>query len=191
MKKEERYAIVSGIIDGFMEPKKALEADIKSDLAKAFKLDGTKQREIRLGGRQVGTLYVAKTKPSIDVVDEAAYRKWLAKSGYVHEVRYINPDKLPIDEIEKRWPDAVYSVPEVTHPDVVRAGERIIDANTGEVVDGMAYVPEGIKYVGQRGCKWEDVRPMLEGMSLAELFDDVLALPAADVPIEEGDDGWY
>ena len=191
MEKEERYAIAAGIIDGFMGPMKQWESEMKDELAADYKANGTKQREIRLGGHQVGTLYVAKTKPSIEVTDERAYNAWLARNGYIEQVACINPDKLPIDEVAKLWPDAIYHVQHVTHPDVVRAGRNIVDTATGEVVGGMGYVPEGVKYVGKRGCKWDDVRPMLEDMSIAELFDDVLALPAFDVPMEGDGDGWY
>ena len=180
--------VLKALIGHLTEAKNNLESWTKADLIEAYRTDGVKQRAIIINGEQIGTQYVALTKPKAAVTNPEAYRKWLRANGYIEDVRCIDPSKLPLDEIAERWPEAIYTEPLVSEPEVAHVADYIVDASTGEVIDGMEWVPADVKYVAIKGCAYEDVRRLMGDSALLDLMD---APGGHFLPIgEEDGDGW-
>jgi len=171
MDKLTTLGVLKAIEGHIKDAKRVLEDDCKGELAAAYREHGTTQRDVVLDGAKVGTLYVAKEKAHIETTDTEAYRRWLEANGYVERVRAINVAKLPIDEVAERWPEAIYYEPLISEPEMARVAGHIIDTATGAVVDGVEWVPDGIKYVGLKGCQWEAVRPLMGDVQLVDLLD--------------------
>lgn len=190
MDKLTTLGIAKALEGHIKEARVTLETECKAELAEEYRKNGTKQREVQVDGVQVGTLYVAKDKAHTEVTDQDAYRRWLEANGYVDHVRAINPAKLPLDEVAKLWPEAIYNEALVSEPELARVAGHIVDAATGVVVDGVSWVPDGIKYVGLKGCAWDDVRPLLGDAQLVELLDGINERTLPIGTEELGGRGW-
>lgn len=131
-----------------------LEAEAKDEVLAGYIEDGTDRRSIIINGAKVGEIGLSynKAKPAIIPGRELEALVYLGDRGMTH----LEPNK----DWEKRF---------------TRAGSKVVDIDTGEVVEWAEWLPQTAKTAAIRGCKPQDVLDALgaklQGMPVAGLLE--------------------
>lgn len=150
---------------------KEARAEVDAELWSAYDEEGYKKKELRLNGETMGELILAMNKPHFEITDKSAFDEFALDYGLGYEQQSIKPEMmhraisllsevLSDDEIEQYIDREVIPYPSWDAP-LVRVGDNAVLSDSGLLVPGVSYVPETPKNTMIRGCKPEDVFPVV------------------------------
>lgn len=117
-----------------------LRAEFDCAIAELYDSTGAKSFDMKIGNATVGTVSVRKSKEheecSLSVTDQAAFEKWLLKTGLGHtEIVYSEDDVI-------RYFTNTGEMPEGANIDLMRIPEQItgttLRVDTNKVADALA-----------------------------------------------------
>lgn len=135
------------------------KVEFDSDMFDAYERGGYKTRDLKLGGKKVGTASLVMKPEGPVIVDRQRFNEWALENGLAYtEVKVV-----------KDWEKLC----------VIVDGVAVLKS-TGEEVPGVEIRGERPSHVMIRGCEPEDVMPIIQANP--SLFFDVIT----EVPLLEG-----
>lgn len=152
---DEELALLTAMSKTVGDAIKGAKADAQEALMDAFSADGTDRRAIMVGGAKVGEVGVSFTKPG-PAVKPGREREALEAAI---ELGIIDWSKVSAAFV-RGWESRFSQV-----------GGAVVEAQSAELCDWLAWEPSRPKSASVRGCKPGDVVPALK----AKLGDDGLS----------------
>lgn len=149
-----------------------VRADIDEEMIKQYVEDGTDRKSLKLGNVKVGTISIRMSKAGYQVTDREIFENYLLGAGYANKRYEIKPNASA--EVKKiledngidwhKYFDLHIEPTEALEKDLSIVGDCVVNTKTGEVVDGVAPMPERPIGTTIRGCKPEEVLPIALSM---------------------------
>lgn len=174
MNANEKLAVLTALKKAVDAQLKDVRAEADDGMREAYLDDGVEKKALKVGGQKVGELIVTFASDGFEVADKRAFEEFALDSGLATVKREIRPDMMEScikalgsvfepDVLEEAVLETV-----VLSPDWEKAMNRCCDAvsymDSGMVVPGVEYRPKLAKGTMVRGCKPEDVVPILRGL---------------------------
>jgi hypothetical protein len=147
-----RYALLKAFTEAIAAELDAEKATHKADLTARYDTEGVKSFDVKLpDGTKVAAISLAIPKASTEVTDTDALLKW-AEANAPHLVEVTEhpavAEHLVLVPAVEAWTEKVLDTKLVaellTHvKPVERTGGPVVDTDTGQIVDGVTYTPEG------------------------------------------------
>lgn len=149
-----------------------VRADIDEEMVKQYVEDGTDRKSLKLGNVKVGTISIRMSKAGYQVTDREIFENYLLGAGYANKRYEIKPFcqaevKKTLEDNGIDWHkyfDLHIEPTEALEKDLSIVGDCVVNTKTGEVVDGVAPMPERPIGTTIRGCKPEEVLPIALSM---------------------------
>lgn len=154
------------------ERMKEKRAEVDEQAKAAYLSEGITKRAIKLDGEKIGDYIVVQNKPSFEIMNQSEFEDFALTYGFASEKHFINPEYIerivelvqehfdPEEaekairtnvEIDSNWRDFM-----------TKTGEAVTFLDSGEIVPGVAYIPESYKGTQLRGCDPKDVFPIVQ-----------------------------
>lgn len=179
LKAEERLAVLTALQKTVKERLDEARAEVAGRMLEAWREDGVAKKALRLGGVKVGDLVVSVAPGSWEVSDQGAFEAFALDYGLARVERGLRPEwrQAAFDVLERELPEALEETVAVGG-DWRRAMTAVDGApcylDSGMAVPGIRWEPERARCVQVRGCRPEDVAPVLRalGRGVDELLSD-------------------
>lgn len=174
MTSEERFAVAQAVygLAGAMVKTKTpgnLRADMDAEALELYDAHGVKSKELRVGGRKVGTLSL-NVESMPQVCDAEAWRSWMLEEGFAVEREEVDLEAM--SEYERA---TLTALAKGINPRAVRRAfvevadwhKAVEHDGRGNAVDPDGCVVPGVRWVERvksttvRGCKAQDVAKAL------------------------------
>ncbi len=171
MKPTEQLAILTAIKKAVDERIKHVRTDVDDHLKDAYDDDGIEKIALKVGGIKVGEILVTYQAEGFAITDREAFNGFALDYGLGTIKRTIRPDMMEtcIKALESVFEPEVLA--EAVQDDVILSkdweksmtpcGGMVAFMDTGVVVPGMVHRPKAPKGTMVRGCKPDDVLPIL------------------------------
>ena len=163
-----------------------VRAEADAELLADYEDSGVTKRALKLGGIKVGDFIVALNQGVWTVTDEGAFLDFALSYGFASYATRIRPEwmyrakevlleELPeaieeYTELDRKWQDYIVNV--AGEPQFMQSGMR---------VPGLAFTGQTVKGTQARGCRPEDVVPIIRRLGGVDAL--LLGEPAAsDAP---------
>ena len=169
MRTTEKLALLTALQKMVKSALDDTRAEANEELLEAFEEDGVTKKALRLGGVKVGDFIVVMSTGKWRITDSAAFLDFALTYGFAREIRSIKSEYLNevLNHLEREFPEAL----EVTvEPDpkwenyVENVAGTPTYLDSGEVVPGIEFVGQTVKNTQVRGCKPEEVGPIIAKM---------------------------
>lgn len=174
MNNTEKLAVLTALEKAVKDRMKDVRSEADADLMDAYDENGYEKKAVKLNGQKVGEHIVTFRKEGYEITDRAAFEEFALDYGLAEQRRYIAPDFMEsaIKALEAAFEPEVLDGAIVT--EIVLSGdwelamERVGDAvcymDSNMVVPGVAYRPKEVKGTMLRGCRPEDVVPIISAL---------------------------
>lgn len=166
MKPTEKLAILTALKKAVDDELKNVREIANEELLDAYEDIGAEKLALKVEGQKVGDFIISFSKESYEITDQNALNEFALDYGFGKEVFEIKPEKYndAIAYIGAIAPDAVTKKVELSRD--WEKGITYIDGeccylDSGMVIPGIKYVPKMMKNTSVRGCKPEDVLPIM------------------------------
>lgn len=183
MKPAEKVAVLTALQKMVKAELDAARREADDDLLAAFDEDGVTKRALKIGGFKVGDHIVVLNSGQWSITDREAFEEFALTYGFATTERTIRPewmaraadlvaeeDPAGIEEsvkLDAKWQDYIANV----------AGTPTF-LDSGMAVPGLAFTGQTVKNTQVRGCKPEDVAPIIRQLG----GFDALLLPEQTEP---------
>lgn len=166
-----------------------VRAEADAELLAAYEDDGVTKKALRLGGVKVGDFVVVMNSGSWAVEDEEAFEDFALSYGFAEEERGVLPEwrARALEVLERELPEAISRTVKVSPKwqGLVRnVGGVPVYLDSGLEVPGLRFTGQTVKCTQARGCRPEDVAPIIRGMGGVDAL--LLGEPAEGAPALEG-----
>lgn len=176
MNTREQLVVLTAMDKVVKERIKQVRAEADESLMEAYEEDGFEKAALKLNGQKVGEHIVTFNKDGYDIVDKTLFGEFALDYGMATIVKTIKPHMAAkaaeIVEASVDNPDDFLDFNVVFNPDWELAMERVGDTvcymDSGLVVPGVEYRPKTVKGTMVRGCKPEEVMPVVSQMGGVE-----------------------
>lgn len=179
----EQLAVTMALKKFVTDAEKRIRSECDAELLEGYESKGYKKQELRLNGKTVGEFIVAMAKPGYVISDPEAFSEFGLSYGLAEERRSINPfmmeraieileEQLSPEEFEQFVKTETVPV-DGWEAGLNMVGDVVTYMDSGLTVPGVSYVPEHPKNTMVKGCKPEDVLPVVQQLGG---LDRVLAL---------------
>lgn len=183
MKPAEKVAVLTALQKMVKAELDVARREADDDLLAAFDEDGVTKRALKVGGFKVGDHIVVLNSGQWSISDREAFEEFALSYGFATVERTIRPewmaraidlvaeeDPAGIEEhvkLDPKWQDYVANV----------AGTATY-LDSGMAVPGLTFTGQTVKNTQVRGCKPEDVAPIIRQLGGI----DALLLPEQTQP---------
>ena len=169
----EQLAVLTALQKLVKQRLDAVRAEADAALVGDYDADGVTKKALKLGSAKVGEYLVVLSPASWAVSDPELFEDFALAYGFASARKSIKPERMhQALAILEREDESLLEVEVAVDP-----GWRKLITNTagvptlldsGEVVPGIELVPESIKCTQVRGCKPEDVIPIMQQLGGVE-----------------------
>jgi hypothetical protein len=170
----EKLAVLTTLEKLVKEEKAAVRAECDAEIAELCEAYGTEKIGLTLNGAKVGDFLIAFNPEGFTVVDREAFEEFALDYGLASVKRSIRPTMMhaAIKVLEGAM-DAEsvrdYVVEEVVvvgdwEEHLAYVGGRVLFADSGLEVPGVVFRPRSMNGTKVRGCKPQDVVPILQSL---------------------------
>lgn len=138
-------------------------------LLDSYESDGVVKKALKVGGIKVGDFMVVLTADDFAVVDAAAFEDFALSYGFASVSSVIRPERMAdaVAVLEEVAPEVLCE--EVTLQGdwkklLTNTGGVATFLDSGEPVLGVVVIPSRVKCTQVRGCKPEDVVPVVRAL---------------------------
>lgn len=170
----EKLAILTAAKKVLDERIKEVRASVDFEFAQQHETYGVEKIGLKVAGEKVGELILTYHKDGFTITDQEAFNDFALAYGLATTKRSIRPEMLgaAIKVIEGAVePDHIRDFVQeevIVSADwenyMVRAGDSVLFLDSGMEVPGVRYRPKVEKGTQVRGCKPEQVVPILQGL---------------------------
>lgn len=169
MKTTEQLAVLTALqkmVKGRLDEVRR-EAD--DDLLDAYDEDGVTKRALKIGGVKVGDHIVVMTTGTWEIEDSAAFEEFALDYGIGTIERSIKPEYIPrvLEILVCELPEAIEETVKLDpkwQSCLTNTGGVATFMDSGLRVPGVTYVGQQVKNTQVRGCKPEDVAPIIASL---------------------------
>lgn len=190
MRLNEELAVLTALQKLVKQRLDEVRAEADADLRAAFDDDGVTKRALKVGGMRVGDHIVVLTSSKWAVEDRAAFEDFALTYGFAEVVKSIKPECMAtaIGILECEMPEALAEEVKVDpkwedYIENVAGTPMFLDS--GEIVPGVRFTGQKFKNTQVRGCKPEDVAPILQQLGGVDAL--LLGEPNKQLTTSEGD----
>lgn len=174
MNVNEQLAVLTALKKAVDERLKEVRSGADEAMRDAYEEDGVEKKALKVCGEKVGELVVTFASDGYEASDRKAFEEFAVDYGLASVKRSIRPDMMDscIKALESVF-DAEVLEEAVRETVVVsadweksmsRVGDAVCYMDSGMVVPGVEYRPKLAKGTMVRGCKPDDVVPILRGL---------------------------
>ena len=186
MKLNEELAVLTALKTVVQERLDAVRDEADAAMCGDYIEDGVTKKALKVGGAKVGDYLVILTKGTWRVVDQKAFEDFALSYGFARVDKSIRPEYMGMaiemmEDVEGALEESVKV--DVKWPNFITNHEgRAYYMDSELEVPGLEWAPQRIKNTQVRGCKPEDVMPIVQqlGMTPAALLSD-----STDIDAEE------
>lgn len=166
MNNREKLAVLTAVEKGVKERIKEVREDADEEFRTLMESEGVDRCALMAAGANVGTMTAAYEKEGFEIDDRAAFEEWALCNGLASVKRSISPlyMEAALNIVARELPEAIRE-DTVLADDWEKAmdtvGDAVVAYGTTSVVPGVAFRPKAYKGTIVRGCKPEDVLPLL------------------------------
>ena len=174
MNVNEQLAVLTAIKKMVDERIKEVRADVDAEFYQQNEAYGVEKVGLKVAGEKVGEIILTYHKDGFSVTDQDAFEDFALTYGLATVKSIIRPEMVgaAIKVIEgaidpDHWRDFIKEEVVLAgdwEEKLTRAGDRVFLADSGLEVPGVAYRPKSVKGTQVRGCKPEQVAPILDGL---------------------------
>ena len=152
--KDEKLALFEAMNKKLKPELETLKGEAKLELMEAYREHGVDRKAILVDGQKVGEIGISYSTAKAVIVPgrEKEALEYLAEKGLV-------------EYVPKRGWEKAFS----------KAGDAVVDSDSGEICDFLYWEPSVAKTAAVRGCKpeavLEAIQPKLEGRSIMGLLE--------------------
>lgn len=166
MRATERVAVLTALQKAVRSALDDARAEADDELLSAYEADGVTKRALRLAGAKVGDHMVVLEKGCWEVCDRAKFEEFALDYGFAHEVKAVRPEYLAraIELLEEEEPEGVETSVKVDDKwdgRVRNVGGIPMYLDSGMEVPGLRFSGGRVKCTQVRGCRPEDVLPLV------------------------------
>lgn len=167
MRANEKVAVLTALKKMVGTELDKVRAEADEAMLEAYEDDGVTKKALKLGGVKVGDYIVVLNSGQWAVEDRAAFEDFALTYGFASMERTVKGGYMPrvIEILEQELPEAVAETVKVDPKwqDYVEnlAGTPMF-LDSGEIVPGLKFTGQTVKGTQVRGCKPEDVAPILQ-----------------------------
>ena len=178
MKINEELAVLTALQNVVKERLDAVRDEADAAMVSDYIEDGVTKKALKVGGAKVGDYLVILTKGTWRVVDQKAFEDFALSYGFARVDKSIRPEYMGMAiemmedvegaleenvKVDVKWPNFI------THKD----GKAFYMDSELEV-PGLEWASQRVKNTQVRGCKPEDVMPIVQqlGMTPTALLSD-------------------
>ena len=166
MKVNEQLALLTALQKVVKSRLDEVRAEADDDLLADFDEDGVTKKALKLGGIKVGDFIVVLNSSKWAVEDAAAFGDFALTYGFATVRKSIRPEYMAraLEVLSDELPDAVAEDVKLdpkweNYIENVAGTPTFLDS--GEAVPGIRYTGQTVKGTQVRGCKPEDVAPII------------------------------
>ena len=166
MKLNEQVAVLTALQKMVKARLDEVRAEADEALLADFEEDGVTKKALKLGGIKVGDYIVVLNSGKWAVTDAEAFHEFALDYGFATIQRSIRPEYMnqAIDMMAEEYPEAVDESVKLD-PKWENYVENVAGVPTfmdsGMTVPGIEYTGQTVKGTQVRGCKPEDVGPII------------------------------
>ena len=174
MEPMEQLAVLTAMEKAVKDRIREVRAECNDKMLGAYDSIGAEKIALKVCGTKVGDMTVAFHSEGFAVTDEEAFGEFAADYGLAAKRKRIRPEMMEsaIKAIESAFePDvAAETIEEYTvlSPDWEKAMERgngrVLYMDSGMPVPGVEYRPKRVNGTMVRGCKPDEVLPLLQSL---------------------------
>lgn len=169
-----QLAVITALEKWCKERAKEIRAQADGEFADQYDAYGVEKMGLRINGQKVGDFILTFNAEHFYVTDKEAFEEWCLDYGFAHIKKSIRPlmvgNVIAILEREIE-PENIrdYIMEEVVVTSdwqdmMVSAGGKVLHADSGMEVPGVAFAPRTVKGTQVRGCKPEQVVPIIQSL---------------------------
>lgn len=188
----EQVALLTALQKVVKERLNLARAEADEAMIEAYEEDGVVKKALKIGGVKVGDYSVVLTSDEWEITDAAAFEEFALSYGFGNYHKEIIPAYMAqaVAILEEEAPECLTEVIDIdpkwsNYVTNVAGVATLLDS--GEPIPGLKYTGPRVKCTQVRGCKPEDVVPVLQRIGG---IDQLLLGPANEdtnaIPPQEG-----
>lgn len=162
----EQLAVLTALQKAVKAKLDEVRTEADTSMLDAYEEDGVVKKTLKVGGTKVGDYIVVLTSDDWAVTDEAALQEFALTYGFAGQELQIKPECMAqavklIEELDPFMLQEVVTINGDWKKFLTNTGGVATFLDSGEVVPGVQAMPPRVKCTQVRGCKPEDVVPLV------------------------------
>ena len=183
MKVNEQVAVLTALQKMVKARLDEVRAEADEALLADFEEDGTTKKALKLGGVKVGDYIVVLSSGKWAVTDADAFHGFALDYGFAEVARSIKPEYMghAVEIVARECPEAIAETVKLDpkwQDYIANVAGTATFLDSGMAVPGLTFTGQTVKNTQVRGCKPEDVAPIIRQLGGI----DALLLPEQSKP---------
>lgn len=170
----EKLAVITTFEKLCKERAKEIRAEADEEFGQLYDEYGTEKMGLKLGGQKVGDFILTFNAEHFVVTDKAAFEEWCLDYGLATVRKSIRPGMMGSaiavlegavepESLRDYLTEEVVVEPEWEEK-LVSVGGKVLFQDSGMEVPGVAFIPRTVKGTQVRGCKPDQVIPLIQAL---------------------------